>query len=171
MDPASFKKYSKLVIKQKFIEDWIQNVNDIENNPIMRTYRFIKKDFYTEPYLIKVSNYKYRHSITKLRTSSHDLMIEKGRHQANRLPIEQRLCKICNVVEDEAHFLLSCNLFISERQRLYNSLNLQEVACNRDNSELMLCLLGTNDQRHLELVGQFIYTCFQKRRVYIENTE
>ena len=152
-----------MLIKQKFIEGWIQNVNDIENNPIMRTYRFIKKDFHIEPYLTKVSNYKYRHSITKLRTSSHDLMIEKGRHHANR--------QICNVVEDEAHFLLSCNLFISERQRLYNSLNLQEVAYNMNNSELILCLLGTNDQRHLELVGQFIYACFQKRRVYIESTD
>ena len=75
---------------------------------------------------------------------------------------------MCNVIEDEAHFLLSCNLFVDDRLQLYDDLNLQD---NMDNSELLPRLLSSNNQRHLELVGKFIYACFKKRRVYIESVD
>ena len=106
--------------------------------------------------------------MTKLRTSSHDLLIEKGRH--TRIPEEQRRCKVCNVLEDESHFLLSCKLFTAERLKLFTSLGLQGNDNGYTTNDLLSFLLNSNDQRHLELVGQFIYLCFQKRSEYDDIT-
>ena len=119
-----------MLIKQCFVNEWFIGINNLNENPIMRTYNIFKHEFGMEPYLLKVSNFKYRNAITKLRTSSHDLMIEIGRRGVTRLPQEQRLCKICNVIEDESHFLLSCRLFNTERERLLNGLNLRNFNSN-----------------------------------------
>ena len=148
-----------MAIRNSFIQDWSQQVNDTRNNPIMRTYKLIKFNFGIESYLTKVSIFKYRKSITKLRTSSHDLHIEKGRHSENRLPVEQRLCKMCNVIEDEAHFLLSCRLFSNERLTLYEKLNLNGSDISLDTADLLFYLLGSTNQRHpdLQLLSPLVY--------------
>ena len=169
-DNSTFKKQCKQSIRQKFIEDWYHKVHDVENNPIMRTYSLIKYNFGMEPYLLKVSNFKYRNAITRLRTSSHNLLIEKGRHSPNQLPFEERLCKKCLVVEDEAHFLLSCQLYNQEREILYEKLEFNNRDKNLDSNDLLFYLLGSTSQRHLELIGQFIYTCFEKHREQDEKT-
>lgn len=48
--------------------------------------------------------------VTRLRTVSHSLAIETGRHGRNRKPIEERLCH-CGKIESEEHFLLKCTSY------------------------------------------------------------
>ena len=50
------------------------------------------------------------------------LGIETGRFV--NLPLEQRLCKICNIedIEDEWHFLFKCTKFDYERERFFNNI-------------------------------------------------
>ena len=60
--------------------------------------------------------------VTRLRTVSHDLAIETGRHSKVVIPRESRLCT-CGQVEDERHFVLNCPLYIQIRQK-YNLANL-----------------------------------------------
>jgi hypothetical protein len=50
-----------------------------------------------------------RKSLTRLRISTHTLEIERGRYK--KLKREEWLCKACLKIEDEPHFLLDCNLF------------------------------------------------------------
>ena len=46
-------------------------------------------------------------TFAKLRISSHDLHIEKGRHRKTLL--NERKCFLCNKsVEDEKHFVMEC---------------------------------------------------------------
>jgi hypothetical protein len=45
---------------------------------------------------------------TKFRISDHSLEIEKGRY--NKTTCEERLCKNCGVIEEEAHFILKCKV-------------------------------------------------------------
>ena len=49
---------------------------------------------------------------------THDLMVEKGRHQ--RLNLSQRNCPFCfgNLLENESHLLLTCNTFSILRKEL-----------------------------------------------------
>ena len=72
-------------------------LQDINNNPILRTYNLFKKEFKWECYLNWVKNPKYRKALTKFRLSSHTLEIERGRHTNPTTPLEQRQCRICHV--------------------------------------------------------------------------
>jgi hypothetical protein len=65
-----------------------------------------------------------RKSLTKFRISSHQLMIEKGRHYG--IPREERLCPHgdLNEVEDEIHFIFSCSNNTIPRKSLYTIISI-----------------------------------------------
>ena len=167
LDHKTFKKHSKLLIRRDFIQNWSQEINDIIKNPILITYQLMKKDFELEPYLKLISNYKYRHAITKLRTSSHDLQIEKGRH--TQLPLESRRCLYCNDIENEIHFLIKCKLFKAERIELYDRLSLDDFDRIVNQQDQFVYLMNSRNQRHLEILGAFIFKCFKKRKSFIDS--
>ena len=50
--------------------------------------------------------------------SSHDLAIEKGRNVKPKIPLKNRLCKLCNMntIEEEDHMLLLCSFFDEDRE-------------------------------------------------------
>ncbi len=63
--------------------------------------------------------FKFRKCFSVLRCGTAPFIIETGRYE--RLPVEQRVCEVCDSdnVEDEMHFLISCNAFIQERTKLF----------------------------------------------------
>ena len=72
------------------MNNWKTSVADAAINPILRTYNFFKPDFKFETYLEVVKNGNCRHTLTKFRTSSHTLEIERGRHtntEVNETPL------------------------------------------------------------------------------------
>ena len=93
----------KTRVKDVYIQDWHSR---LENSTRARCYINIAK-FQFQQYLDILKIQKYRKSICKLRVSSHRLEIETGRRaKPNKIPLEKRLCMICNVLEDEFHFVL-----------------------------------------------------------------
>ena len=38
-------------------------------------------------------------------------MIEEGRRKRPIIPREERICKTCNKIEDEVHFLIDCDKY------------------------------------------------------------
>ena len=57
---------------------------------------------------VKLSSDMY--SLIKLRTSSHRLGIETGRwHKPQPIPLLNRICEVCNQLDDEYHFVLECS--------------------------------------------------------------
>lgn len=54
--------------------------------------------------------------VSRLRMVSHDLQVEKGRRQKNRIPKEQRLCS-CGEIEDEKHFIMNCSNYSHIRHK------------------------------------------------------
>ena len=79
-DPAKFHHNCKIVVRTNYIKQWEANMADLDRNPILRTYRYIKWSFKIEPYLYLINDHRYRHAIAQLRTSSHILDIERGRY-------------------------------------------------------------------------------------------
>ena len=68
--------------------------------------------FQIQPYLGKLNKFKYIQAISKLRMSSHKLAIESGRwDRPNRIPVDERKCAECEVLEDEYRFVIECKLF------------------------------------------------------------
>ena len=73
----------------------------------LRTYSLFKTIPGYEQYLTDIRTIEVRTALTKLRLSSHKLMIEKGRHSG--IESKFRFCPFCpNEVEDEKHFLMTC---------------------------------------------------------------
>ena len=53
----------------------------------------------------------FRLPLTKLRLSSHIFSIERGRWGRNKVPLMERKCILCDVLEDEYHYLVECPMF------------------------------------------------------------
>ena len=101
----SIKSYLKSKIKKYFEKRLRNKQSAIDEKSKLFLYKSLKQDLNIEKYLA-ISNFEYRRLITKLRISDHSLLIEKGRQF--KISREDRLCKTCNKIEDEQHFLLDC---------------------------------------------------------------
>ena len=62
----------------------------------------------------------YLHTKSKLRVGVLPLEIETGRHSRTSIPLENRICTLCNhnICESEQHFLLECPLYCDQRESL-----------------------------------------------------
>ena len=154
---------SCILLRRKFIESWKCELNDLDKNPILRMYKLIKTNFSMEPYLNLIKEAKYRRSLTKLRLSSHNLEIERGRHTKPVTPVIERLCIVCGVIDDELHFVTSCKKHTTERERLYSYVDSHVPNfCNLNNAERFIYLLTNENPSILLHLSKFVHRCFLK---------
>ena len=88
-------KLYKVKLYKKYVQDWERAVNNLQANPMLYMYRSYATN-YNMAYHLCIPNYKIRNAITKFRVSSHNLIIETGRHTKPKTPRENRICKLCN---------------------------------------------------------------------------
>jgi len=108
-------------IKDFMLKDWKENV---VKKPKLRTYVTFKDNVDVEPY-VKYCNLRQNRSImAQIRCGVLPIRLETGRF--SRLQVEDRICELCNEgnVEDEFHFMMECNLYNDERERLFNVLDI-----------------------------------------------
>ena len=114
--------------RDQYIQVWLSSLSTNnsrtgEGGNKLRTYRLFKSNLELEAYLCNIQNTAHRTALTRLRVGSHRLAIELGRyHKPKPLPIKERLCDLCNVVEDEYHFLCICPKYIAQRQEMEKKL-------------------------------------------------
>ena len=72
-----------------FEEKCMENIN---LQPVLRSYFLYKTTFKMEKYLNNVPDFKLRSVLSKLRLSSHELAIEKGRHTRQKTTGELFVC-------------------------------------------------------------------------------
>ena len=67
----------------------------------------------------------HRRILAKFRSGSLPLQIEIGRYAKPKVPLDNRICKLCkdNVVEDELYFLLCCDFYSDLRRPLMQLCN------------------------------------------------
>ena len=104
------------VLKINDMNDW--DVNRYKSQKL-RYYNLYKYDKSPEEYLFLDLN-KYQRSVfSQFRCGILPLEIEIGRYRNTPLP--QRICQCCGqAVEDEIHFLLTCDLYKEPRRKLLN---------------------------------------------------
>ena len=164
---ANTKQQIKQIIRQHFYSTWRKNLQDLQKYPILRLYKLLKNDFGREKYLTLVSKKKYRIAISRLRASSHNLEIERGRYTIPVTPIENRLCSVCNSIEDEFHFLLHCQLYNEERSALFHEItNIEQEFSSLTDRDRLIFLLSNENSQILTWVGKFVYNSFTKRNEY-----
>ena len=145
-----FKMHCQSQVKEHFINEWHDGLSARER-PLLRTYRLLQSSFGPESHLFNVKDQRYRTAITKLRASSHILEIERGRYSKPMVPSHLRMCKKCNMVEDEEHFVTKSVININERSQLFT-----KVRCIVPDFDLLLqdkclyswCVLQTNKFRN-----------------------
>ena len=154
-------------VRSNFIKDWTNELHDIDKNPILRTYILFKSSFEQEPYLKLVKEQKYRVAIARLRSSSHTLAIERRRYERPKPPVEQRLCKLCNMVENEIHFVTQCAINQAERSVLENNVSkLYPSFPLIDDYQKFLFLMKNNDANILTWFGKFLHNSFKTRNIF-----
>ena len=178
----------KLSLQNIYKNSWEMFISNTTVNNKLRTYARFKKSFEMENY-VKAFGLSKRKMFTKLRISSHNLAIEKGRHskipQSNDIVCDfckfarnnctcnsfkyNRLCQVCNVIEDECHFLLKCSLYKNCRQSFLENLK-SFVVIDFDNiDEVFIKLMSTlgGDYEISTLICDYVNELFEIREKYM----
>ena len=131
-------------------------------------YRQLKTEPGRETYLSEVQFSKHRKAMTKLRTSSHSLEIERGRWNDDS-DREDRVCHFCKVngenkVEDEAHFLIDCPQYKELRDKLLPPRILNNPGLNSEQKLVKIL----SDKDSLKSTAKFIYQAFEDRKIGLD---
>ena len=111
-----------------------------------------------------VTDKRYSSAITRLRTSSHTLEIERVRYTVPRTPVIDRLFCVCKVVEDEEHFLVSCEQNAELRDDLFLKVAYRFNGFTPLNDhEKYIFLMKIDDPYILAWLGKHIAQSFVKR--------
>ena len=131
---------------------------------IFRSLKFFPR---TEKYLEEVLNPGHRRIMVQLRAGCLPLELETARYRSPRIPVSERVCKLCTLkeVEDKFHFVIWCprlnelrNRFFLEIQKTEESLNF--LLLNPLDKFLYIMSCNTN----CSLICKFIYLMFMFRR-------
>ena len=119
-----------------------------------------------ENYLIDIKNVIHRRSLTRIRLSSHKLMIETGRYQ--KIALNNRLCYFCKTeVEDEIHFVVKCKTYCQLRREILNKCIYYNANFEYYSDKEKFVFLLTN--QHLQtMVAEFCYLANQMRTSLME---
>ena len=91
--------------------------------------------------------------------SCHRLEIEAGRWvRVNRVQVNERKCTLCNVIEDEYHFVIECQRYTELRKKYIPKYYLQ-----RPRMDKFIELITSNNNRYIENLGSFVYQVFKTK--------
>ena len=154
--------------KQNIKTDLINHVIKLlQSNRKLQFYSIFKKDTKHADLLNHIKNLKHKRSIAKFRIGNHNLKIETGRHSIPKTPVNLRNCNYCNSneIEDETHFLLSCNFYTTERNKFFNELNEKyKHFIQLDNTRKIMFLFNNIDPIVCRTTAAFIYDITLKRK-------
>ncbi|MEW8548168.1 MAG: reverse transcriptase domain-containing protein, partial [Candidatus Thiodiazotropha sp.] len=132
--------------------------NQVHDNKL-NTFSQIYTQFSLQNYLTFGLPKSKTKELSKLRISSHDLLIERGRYFRPKVPRENRLCMTCNKIEDEEHFMIYCSRFSMIRNDLFTRMNIDcnDVKPNTGASSIILNrLLNPANIEETKFVCNFI---------------
>ena len=159
---ADFLNDYERKLKEKYANVWY---SDLQAQDKLRTYKKIKTNFSKELYLKEFSDFNKVSPIAQFRVSAHTLNIERQRYVYPKIPADKRLCPLCNVPEDELHFLCSCKRYTTERAKLYQSVRviLPQLNDLTDEEKFIEILTSQNVQTVLSLCN-FVAKGFHVRQ-------
>ena len=145
-----------LIFKDNFTES-------LPKQDKLRNYAMFKYSFEPEPYVTKYLSRNKRSLFAQIRTGVLPLRVETGRFKG--LPLMERKCEYClnGSVEDEHHFLLSCNKWNEFREPFL--IKCREVNPEFDNlNEVEQFQFIMNDDLIQTNTADFVSNAFYKRK-------
>ena len=155
-------------IKDEFKKFWKKQITSLHGKNggnKLRTYSKFKGQFSQESYVTQIP-FSRRANYTKFRISAHTLAIETGRHTRPVTPVENRLCRNCELqeTEDEFHALLRCTLYKDKRKEAFDAI---DILCHNFNilsEEDKLIYLFNSEDNILDICVEFINHIMNNRR-------
>ena len=114
-----------------------------------------------ENYLKYISKSKFRIAFSKLRASSHDLEIERGRCVRPKLKLDERRCMSCHAIEDEEHYVTGCINNLDMCKFMCNKIAMEEPSFVNLSIKKNINLMSFNGRQILTWFGKFLYNPFQ----------
>ena len=140
------------------INNKINELNDLNKNVLYKYLKINEKNYY-----LNHPNKEHRKLLAKFRVSDHELLIEKGRY--TKIPRDQRLCKNCNLIEDEIHFFFQCKnnilvrvQFLQKYEKTYTDFD------NKTLSEKLVAILNPSTPEDIKAVVSFIKQSLELRK-------
>ena len=149
-------------LKDCYFQEWLSKVAESEK---AEHYKHFKSLLEVEKYLILDLCFKFRQALAKFRCSSHNLMIEKGRH----LDLDRifRNCPFClkrNIytIEDEYHFLMVCPQYEDIRYIYFPENMLNYVTIDKFYS-----FISSRNEQMITSLAKYLYYAFERRKIML----
>ena len=155
------KNQNKNVIKEYYDKLILDKISKFDNSSKLHLYSKLKTEIGLPEYL-KTQNFNSRKILTKFRISDHNLEVEIGRYQ--RIPRDQRKCKICKMLDDESHFLFHCQINNNLRQTFLNKILTVHPDFNQLDSLKKIQLILNPDMTVLPIVVDFLKQSLELRK-------
>ena len=123
----------------------------------LRSYRQFKNIYKREEYLDYIQDFRTRSNFCRFRLSSHNLMIEIGRH--SNIDANNRICKKCDSgeVEDEKHALMICAKHNEQRNSAFKDIGaLNKKNAFLDKESKFIWLLSNEDKQVIMILAKLI---------------
>ena len=153
-------------VKQTYDTHWKTEINSMSKSDI---YLLIKENVSFEKYMGTVKNFHHRIALSRLRMSSHPLMIEKGRHFKPPIERVDRKCPMCkDLIEDECHFLITCPLYNDDRDDLFQFVRSTSRLFDEipEDIQKFVFLLTNENELVMSKLAAFVYKSLKKRTDY-----
>lgn len=149
------------LLKQRSRDVFLQTLHvQLHESTRASTY-LLYHNFGYKTYLKEVKIHKYRQALARFRLSAHKLAIETGRwHKPQKIPRNERKCTLCNILEDEFHFIFECKMYVDLRIKYINS-----YFWKRPNIIKFSELLLSENYAILNNLATFIFKAFEVRKV------
>ena len=120
---AELKVISDIVWKEKLNANFRIRGKSQGGNKL-RTYSQFKHEYGIEPYVTIITRKCYRSAYAKFRCGVAPIKIKTCRYGLYRVPVEQRQCDECNLIENEFHVIMVCTRYIDIRTDAMNAISL-----------------------------------------------
>ena len=88
------------------------------------------------------------------------------------MPVQDRLCRLCGVLDDETHFLLMCKMHETNRTIFLNKLLKKHPDFKHlDTSLQFKLLLNNQDPQTIKWLSKFIYIAFKDRELFMTESK
>ena len=159
---AELKVISDIAWKEKLNANSAIRGNAQGGNKL-RTYSQFKHEYGTEPYVTVITRKCYRSAYAKFRCGVAPIKIETCRYGLNRVPVEQRLCDECNLIEDEFHVIMVCTRYIDIRTDAMNAISLIDYQFSTYTPHAQFIQMMSNPLLY-KIVSKVLFCILNKRR-------
>lgn len=100
----------------------------------------------------------YKKSLTRIRLQSNRLGVITGRYTRPITPVQNRICRTCNELDDEKHLFWNCNITEQFRKDSHNELTAMFPDFdNLNHDEQLSRILNTESENETFWCGKFIH--------------